>query len=444
MKPTKLQKEALNNILEFIESNELFYTLSGFAGTGKTTVIKEVIKKIAKGKKITVSAPTHQAKDVVATATKLKGETIQSVLGLKPNIELDNFDPNKPQFDDLSEARIAEYDIIIIDESSMIGQKAFKLIYEKAIQFKTKIIFLGDEYQLPPVKEKLSQVFELPNIIKLTDVVRQELDNPNTELITIARNDVINKTDYLFNKLKTTSTTLNNDKGFYLLNKIDFYEKIIPYFKEDFESGKRDTVVLAWTNDLVNELNTFIRNKINLNDELVTSNDLLIAKKSVNIMESKGVYLPILQNSLTYKVKDVELKSIRLGDINVNVYACIIDRHAYNFYILHKSSYETYAMFYDNLLKEALSTRRWHTFYKFTEQILLMEKLFLRGKLLLDPHVSYAHAITIHKSQGSTYKNVGIFASQLFNLKGGEERDNERRRLLYVALSRTNSVNLIV
>ena len=73
-----------------------------------------------------------------------------------------------------------------------------------------------------------------------------------------------------------------------------------------------------------------------------------------------------------------------------------------------------------------------------------MEKLFLRGKLLLDPHVSYAHAITIHKSQGSTYKNVGIFASQLFNLKGGEERDNERRRLLYVALSRTNSVNLIV
>ena len=148
---TKGQNEAVQDILRWSElsiyssDENNIYNLSGAAGTGKTTVVTAIIKAL-KGFKIMVSAPTHKAKEVISEITKKPGVTIHSLLGLKPNIELENFDPNNPTYQQLGEQSISKADIHIIDECSMINKELTKLLIKQAIANKVRIIFVGESF----------------------------------------------------------------------------------------------------------------------------------------------------------------------------------------------------------------------------------------------------------------------------------------------------------
>ena len=76
------QKHAINTLVDFVNNipqtpDDFFYTLQGYAGTGKSTIVREIIRKISR-KRIVVSAPTHKAKKVIANFTGLKAETIRN------------------------------------------------------------------------------------------------------------------------------------------------------------------------------------------------------------------------------------------------------------------------------------------------------------------------------------------------------------------------------
>ena len=132
--------------------------MSGAAGTGKTTVVQEIIRMFKDKYKIIVSAPTHKAKEVIGEITNLRAETIHSLLGLRPNIDLETFDPNNPTYQQLVEERISSADIHIIDECSMINKELFKMLIKKAILYKKRIIFIGDI----PLKTSLSKTLTTP------------------------------------------------------------------------------------------------------------------------------------------------------------------------------------------------------------------------------------------------------------------------------------------
>lgn len=144
---TKDQLNAVEYIDEWSRLNifkdqaDAFCCLYGSAGTGKTTVVNDIIKRLRGS--VCVSAPTHKAKEVISAITDLDGLTIHSLLGLRPNVDLADYDPNNPQYDTAAEERIVEYDYIIVDECSMVNKMLFKKLIEKATGYKKRILFVG-------------------------------------------------------------------------------------------------------------------------------------------------------------------------------------------------------------------------------------------------------------------------------------------------------------
>ena len=59
------------------------------------------------------------------------------------------------EFTSSGNAEFDDYDVMIIDEFSMIDRRNFEEIVQAiSTTIDTKVIFVGDEAQLPPVKEK--------------------------------------------------------------------------------------------------------------------------------------------------------------------------------------------------------------------------------------------------------------------------------------------------
>ena len=124
------QKEALVAIDQFINSDELAMTLSGFAGTGKTTLM-EVVKKRYSWKinpntntyyRIQFAATTHKAAGVLRPKVLSKVFTVNSLFGIliETNLDVDDYDAtNKKSVN--GEDKLKKDSIVIIDEASMLS-----------------------------------------------------------------------------------------------------------------------------------------------------------------------------------------------------------------------------------------------------------------------------------------------------------------------------------
>ena len=152
------QTAALEEMYDWAETDELFFKLRGWAGTGKSTISKsfldglyEVNNRLARA--IVVSAPTHKAKRIIGDKTGRSACTIHSLVGIRPNLDLEDFDPAKPAFASVEdEITMNNYTIVLIDESSMLNDNLTDLIKDLATRYNTRVVFVGDLLQLPPVK----------------------------------------------------------------------------------------------------------------------------------------------------------------------------------------------------------------------------------------------------------------------------------------------------
>lgn len=140
----KGQLEALDLLVDWYKDKRKGYetaTLEGYAGTGKTTLIKFFAERLMI-RKVCVSAPTNRAKNVIVNKTGLPGKTVHSLLGLMPNMDLATFNPRNPAFEPINPPNL-KYQLVIIDEASMINKDLYKEICEIAQDENTKVLFLG-------------------------------------------------------------------------------------------------------------------------------------------------------------------------------------------------------------------------------------------------------------------------------------------------------------
>jgi len=441
------QDSAKKTITDFILGTpktfeDYFITLSGYAGTGKTTIMNSIIKEIKNRKKIVVSAPTHTAKEVIGEITNQNAETIQALLGLRPNIELEGFNPNKPVFEVKAEERIQFYDVVIIDEASMLNEAAVSLIEEKAILHKVKVVYMGDKYQLPPVGETISKVFKLKNVVSLETIVRQSNSNPNLKLIELSRNDVRDGTDLCIPYLKQVICDMNNEEGFKLLDKDAYYKRLLEcYYDSEYAENPKLVKTLCWTNNAVTAINNYLRNNIIDSKELVAKGDILTGYKTITKeIPTPPFYLPIVKNSVDYIVKDVYIIERTIMGCTLKFYAVSVKDSTSTMYILHRDSYIDFATELEARLQRGKDFRQWKQYYDFKNEIVCMEPIHnMFGVKLCDKDIDYGYAITVHKSQGSTYTNVGVTLTDILK----NICKSERRKLIYVALSRTSKMNLL-
>mgnify|MGYP003605926704 CR=1 FL=1 len=424
-----------------VEDEDYFITLSGFAGTGKTTITNDIIQEIKFKKKIVVSAPTHTAKEVIASVTKTNAETIQALLGLRPDLDLTDFNPNKPQFAVKADERISKYDVLIIDESSMLGKSVVKLIKEKAILNKVTVIFMGDKYQLPPIGEVISSVFTMPNQVELTTIVRQSGTNPNLKLIELARNDVRDKTDNCIPYLRSIVSALDKGEGFKLADRETYYTRLLDsYFDSEYQQNANLTKTICYTNKAVNSTNDYIRKRLIHSDEIVAVGDILMGYKTVSRdIKNFPFFESIVKNSVSYMVTGVEILERKVGGVILKGYKVLTKEGEYPMFVLHPDSYIDFTNEYADRLQTAMRYKRWKPFYDFKNEIQCMEDLNIYGGNKCSKDLGYGYAITVHKSQGSTYQHVAVTLKDILTNYDAQER----RKLIYVALSRTSKTNLI-
>ncbi|KKN77510.1 hypothetical protein LCGC14_0359250 [marine sediment metagenome] len=136
-----LMRDQMEAIYRVIDNN--VFILTGAPGTGKTYTIKAIID-MYKGASIAMAAPTGKAAKRMIEQTGQHASTIHRLLGPYFNKMTGGFEFKHNSFNPM------EYQIIIIDESSMLSTwLMYKLL--DAVEENTKLIFVGDTYQLPPV-----------------------------------------------------------------------------------------------------------------------------------------------------------------------------------------------------------------------------------------------------------------------------------------------------
>ena len=192
---TESQQRAYDALMPFLtgETAERTAVLTGVAGTGKSYLTgKIVIDLLADGYRIAVSAPTNKAvrvlKEKVDTqAGRSVGAffgSVHSLLGLKLVEHEDGGQSCQP----FGQPSLGEFDVVVVDESSMIGEQLFSMI--EKYKEEARILYIGDPAQLPPVAEKedVSMTFTAPEIrVALTEIVRQAEGSDIIRLSTAVR-----------------------------------------------------------------------------------------------------------------------------------------------------------------------------------------------------------------------------------------------------------------
>jgi exodeoxyribonuclease-5 len=157
------------------------FVLSGFAGSGKTFLSMRLLRQVeASGLCWTVVAPTHKAVGVLRQALELEGlnpawypSTIHRLLRLKlkrqGDIEL--CEPTEQ-----TAMALEHLGLVLVDEASMVDSTLLGIALQCAHPFKTRLVFVGDPAQLPPVGEESSPVFAMQRACSaaLRQVVRHQ------------------------------------------------------------------------------------------------------------------------------------------------------------------------------------------------------------------------------------------------------------------------------
>lgn len=139
----------------------------GYAGTGKTTLAKEIASYVDGG--ALFMCFTGKAALVLRKKGCAGASTIHSAI-YKPE---ENALTGQVDFVLNEDSAVADARLVIVDEVSMVGED----IGADLVSFGTKILVLGDPFQLPPIRGDGYFTSQEPDIM-LTDIHRQAQDNP--------------------------------------------------------------------------------------------------------------------------------------------------------------------------------------------------------------------------------------------------------------------------
>lgn len=408
------QTAALNALIDWYNQPEglgsPYFLLSGGAGTGKTFLIRAFVDQI-KGKGA-FTAPTNKATKVLRQSLtddtfKPACSTIFSLLGLRleANGEVKELASAEEPVD------LSGLKYVVIDEGSMINSNLWREVQSAQRIYKFKVIVMGDECQLPPVKEAKSPVWGLREgpAAELSRVMR--FDNQILTLATEIRRWVGHPAP----KLKIGE---DNDglEGVWKLSEGDFEARVREAARLGRFSSGDDAKAVAWRNVTVGRLNALIRKELYAEAPEYVVGDRVIFTSPARDLDDKPLAATDDEGTITSAIVDSHplyplFKSWRLSitlDTNQTVVA----------WPLHKDDLGKFNAEAERLAQEARRDgRRWKSFWAFKDAF--------HG-------IWHGYALTSHRSQGSTYKAAFVDWKDI--LRNPDRA--EGLRCLYVACTR--------
>ena len=406
------QNAALAMLEHFLNSEQNEVVLTGKPGTGKTYILKHLLKD---KKAVTLTATTNKALECLKSSfnnsNNYNFSTIHNALGL---IVMNNYINDTQKLVRRRTSNVTG--ILVIDECSMIDEELMLYIQELK---NCKIIYVGDKNQLPPVKGR-NPIFGRVPEVELSTVHRQA-NGSGIKIISDSFRDMIQVGKYNWD--------INSNKDVTVITDPDVASNIITdlYNSLEYLDNPNNIRTLCYTNKKVNNYNKFIRDNSKLFHGLLGNYLDSFPSVGETVVVNKP-YLPTtssirLNTEDTFKVinrEDVEVTIPTTGNpININAIK-ITTNEGPVLYLKNKDDIDLYRSIIKDLKSMSKNNK---THYR---SLTTLKEMFI--------DIRPIHAQTVHKSQGSTYKNVFIDYKDLMKC-----RDLAiRARLFYVAISRAS------
>lgn len=312
MELTTQQNIVFEQIKVFLNSDASVFILRGYAGTGKTTMVKVIADYIEKNRKLIMMAPTGRAARVLATKTGHKAVTIHKAIYAKAHVEPKKVkDVAESEFKfvfPINQSENGGNIVAIVDEASMVCSRKIEhelfmfgtdnqmddLLTFVRPNFGGKVIFVGDPAQLPPVGESVSnalraEYFQEKGLkvieAELTEVLRQKNDS------VILKNAMMIRD--LLKKDKRNQLVFEEQKDdVEMVPSEQFLDRYLNYRKE---SSRHDSVIICFSNKSANRYNRDIRKALYGGDVPLRENDiLLITQNNYRLNRMNGEFVPVL------------------------------------------------------------------------------------------------------------------------------------------------------
>lgn len=410
--------------------------VTGAAGTGKTTDLKHIIQHCIDEKiEYVVTAYTHKAVGILRSKMPKKAElaTLHSFLRKRPSIntnatKLAHVDTN------VQTAEPERVKVVFIDEFSMVGEKDYESITEMQCdeetgKLLTKVVYLGDLNQLPPVKDMQTIKPRGPYHTHLTKVYRQADSNPLLDTLT-----------YL-------SLVIGGQAPARPLAEHETFKRGADILAEYKRAD--DAILLAYTNKRVQYMNAEImgRDKPIHLDEIFssTTREKFVFdgenEKPQMIMSIMGDLVELgskFKTLETLKTLPVDFYDVEDEDGMSRTIACVFGHQ--NF-IDVKQKLAQEATTVNQLIEAKYKMKAAHWAREnYQDPLAKRRAKAWREMLSFNSNVQcvdFNHAMTVHKSQGSTFDTVCLDIQDL-----GLCADKDYKlylKLLYVALSRSSN-----
>lgn len=416
------------------------FLLSGYAGTGKTSLLGAFIKTLAHYKMTTtLLAPTGKAAKVLSSKSSKRAFTIHKMIYRRKN-----------KTDDFSTLQLApnlqKSTIFIVDEASMIGDYTMtdgnvnqRNLLEDLIEFvftgsNCKLILLGDVGQLPPVGSTYSPALNKAYI---------EQNFPKLTIYTARLNEVLRQQEN--SDILTNATLLRNNSSSFYQFKIQAEGDVELVTGTDLQDvlessfanfGTDETILITRSNKRANEYNRQIRARVFWYEDILCNGDLLMVVKNNYYWLKEEPEMGFVANGETMIVKRVMKYE--------KIYGFEFARLAVVFPDYEQIGEQEVVVHIESLLCEgaSLSRVRLKEFFFEVEKDYLYEhnkkkryELILANPYFNALQIKYAYAVTCHKSQGGQWEQVLIDVGYLPEDLNVEEYN----RWLYTALTRAKS-----
>jgi len=432
---TKDQRNTLEMLHAFLESDERVFILKGYAGSGKTTLLKGFVEYLQSlEKRYQLMAPTGRAAKVINQKTGFESTTIHK--GIYSFEELQEIKQSEEE-NDLSflynykiRNNTEVYNsILIVDEASMLsdvlsqgeffrfgsGHLLRDLVSYSRIQEETttsKIIFIGDPAQLPPIGMKFSPALDQNY---LTETYKVSVKH--TEMKEVKRQDANNSILISATKIRQCLTSgYFNDFDLRENNRDIFNPKYQDYL-DSYNSQQEQKIIICYQNKTALDLNLAIRkDKFGTDLPIQASDTVIIGGNNYRLGIMNGEFAVVSEASSSVESREVSFylekgktKTVRLTWRGISL--VLPDENnqpkTINGYILENYLYG------DNYLKpeeqRALYVDFKNRYPKLKKGTQEFKDAIIKDKYFNCILLKYGYAVTCHKAQGGEWANAFVF-----------------------------------
>lgn len=436
--PTNSQKNALRVLEDFFTSSNQCLLLKGSAGTGKTSLLKSCIDYLQSVDiPCTLMAPTGRAAKIMSDKTGKHASTIHKII----------YSFNDLQFDEKEEEGYFEFyyrlheskdnanTVYIVDESSMVPdvdlQDSFlrfgsgRLLNDifSYVNLSTyprrKIIFVGDEIQLPPIMADTSPALNVNYLkethsvdaheCKLVEVVRQSKGSGILVNAEILREAIV-RSNFRNMSLKTKYSNI------YVIQRDHLLQQ---YLRVCDNKLDEKTIIIAYSNYAVQRYNRLVRGYFFPQNSDITTGDKVIVINNNYAYEIEllnGDFGVVLDVSASIERREVFLKQrARIDERVVLLFRDVVIQ----FVDVKGKNRDIRCKILENCLasnKGAISSSERKALlvdFKIRNKHLKKDKKKFLDEISKDPYfnclqVKYGYAITCHKAQGGEWDNVFV------------------------------------